>query len=319
MEIGPRHRVELLAIAAVDDVMLNATDGSGDVQDNQSVGLAGVRLRSQWSSRWSSNLVASYARSHIDAVVNGRTHVDGSDRSKEVEWRVRAEARRAVRRGGEVMLGAAMKHADLDFNLHANAFRNEYNVLVPALNAVFPYAFSDIALYAQARLPAFGRLEVTPGVRVDRAGATRQWYTSPRINAELGLTDAVRLRGALGIYRQSMPYIWIGSDVRNAQLDPVRSTQATGELLIRLPAHVAGVLSVFSKRYDGYPVDLAQPWRPLVSASSDYDSPFVGRLSDAGRVRAKGLDASASRVFARRFRTGLSYSFWRVQQVNNII
>jgi hypothetical protein len=311
--VSGRHRIEWLALGAVDDARVEGA-GSGAISDSQTVGLVGTSLRSQWSPRWTSGMFVSYGRSRIDAVVNGRTRVDGSDRSTEVEWRVRGELRRTLGADGAVMLGAAAKRAQLDFDLHAHAFRNDYNVVVPPLNATFPYNLTDGAAYGEARLPSTGRLQVTPAIRLDRAGTTGHVSWSPRINAELRVTDAIRARAAWGIYRQSIPYVWIGSDVRNAQLDPVRSAQAVVDVLARLPARIVATVSVFDKRYQGYPVDIAMPWRPLVSAAADYDSPFVGRLSDAGRVRARGLDATAARRIAHGVSVAGSYSLWRAEQ-----
>jgi hypothetical protein len=312
--LGGRHRLELLTVGAWDDVILEASDGTGDLHDNQSTALVGASLRSDWTPRWTSALYASCSRAFIDAILNGVNQVDGSDRSTEVEWRVRGEAYRKVGADGQFMAGAAAKHADLAFDLHADSFRNDYNALVPAFDAVFPYTFTDSAVYVEMRVPSIGGLQATPGVRADRSGTTGRWFASPRVNFTYPVNGRVQARGAWGIYQQSIPYIWIGSDVRNARLDPVRSAQAALGLSMRLPAAILVSIDAFDKRYSGYPVDVSEPWRVLVSASAEYESPFVGLLSDQGRVRARGVDTSVGTRFWRRLEMAVSYSYWHVEQ-----
>ena len=74
------------------------------------------------------------------------------------------------------------------------------------------------------------------------------------------------------------------------------------------------VVEGFDKRYTGYPVDPVAPARVLISALADFESPFVGALVGAGRVRARGVDTVASTRLAGRIDAGLGYSYWHVTQ-----
>ena len=317
--LSPAHRIELLGIGSMDDVIVTST-GSNAVRDNQTVTVFGVSLRSQWTPATTSALFASYARTGVDAEVGGANASDGSDRSTEVELRVRGEVRRRLGRDGELMAGVAMKHPDILFGLDAKGFRNTFDVYVSPLHAHFPYSFTDVGAYAELRLPSIARLRLTPGVRADRMGTTDRFYASPRVNGEYRISDAVRLTGAYGVYRQTLPYVWIGSDVRNASLDPVRSRQALAGMSLQLPGRARIVVEGFDKRYAGYPVDAStQWWHVLLDAAADYESPFVGQLAAAGRLLARGVDASISRSFAGRFDLGASYSYWRVSQQSSYV
>ncbi len=317
--LSPAHHVEILGIGSIDDVIVTSI-GSNAIRDNQAVSVFGASVRSQWTPGTTTAVFASYARTGVDAEVGGSTTADGSDRSTEVELRMRGEVRRRLGRDGELMAGVAMKHPDMLFGLDAKGFRNNFAVYVNPLHAHFPYSFTDAGTYAELRLPSLARLQLTPGIRVDRMGATRRFYTTPRINGQYRITGRVRLTGAYGVYRQTLPYVWIGSDVRNASLDPVRSRQALAGVSLQLPGRTRLVVEGFDKRYSGYPVDAAtQWWHVLVDAAADYESPFVGQLAGAGRILARGIDTSVGRRFANRLDLSASYSYWHVSQQSSYV
>jgi hypothetical protein len=314
--LSPAHRVEILGIASMDDVTVTSP-GSDVIHDDQSVTMFGLSLRSQWSARTTTAIVASYARTRVDAEVGGADSVDGSDHSTEIELRVRGELRRRIGRDGELMAGVAVKRPDLAFGLDAPGFHNLFGLWVNPLHAHFPYAFTDVGGYGEVRLPSSGRLQLTAGIRVDRMGTTNRVYASPRVGGEFRLSDAVRLTGAYGMFRQTLPYVWIGSDVRNASLDPVRSRQGLAGISVHLPGRAHLLVEGFDKRYLGYPVDAsAEWWHVLVDAAADYESPFVGRLAGNGRLFGHGIDSSITRRFADRFDLDASYSYWRVAQLS---
>lgn len=312
--LSPVHRIELLALGAVDDVVVNPNKPTDSLEDNQASALVGVSLHSQWSPATVSDLYVSYTRASIDGVMHGKSVDQGTDRSKEVELRARGELSRRVGGDGRAMVGLAMKQAHLRFDLAAKSFVTEYNLVREPVNAHFPYAFTDLAGYAELRLPTFARLQLTPGIRIDRKGTTDRLYASPRVNVAFRASERVRLTGAAGVYRQDIPYIWIGSDVRNASLDPVRSVQVLAGVSTRLPGLGELIVEGFDKRYSGYVVDPLEWWHVLVDAAADFESPFVGRLQADGTLHARGIDTSIGRRLHDRVVMNASYSWWRVTQ-----
>ena len=303
--LSPAHRVELLGVDAVDDVLVDSADPTHRLRDDQASALVGLSVRSQWTPRTSTAVFLGYTRMKIDAA--GDEH-GGVDRSTEIELRARGEVRHRLGADGEAAAGLAVKRADLRFDLDANGFRSPFNSYVAPVQSHFPYAFVDLAGYADLRLPIVARLQVTPGIRVDRQGTTNRIFASPRLNVEYRAREHLRLTGAVGVYRQSMTCIWIGSDVRNATLDPVRSLQTLAGLSARLPATVDLVVEAFDKRYTGYPVDSLEWWHALVDAAADFESPFVGLLRADGTVHARGVDTSVDKRLAGHVDVNASYS-----------
>jgi len=106
----------------------------------------------------------------------------------------------------------------------------------------------------------------------------------------------------------------MGSHPANRSLAPIRSVQATGGIDWSGPFGFKVLVEGFRKRYSGYPVDPAVPSRVLVSALADFESPFVGRVDPAGRLRAWGVDTGAARRLAQNLDLTLGYSFWHVSQ-----
>ncbi len=312
--LSGKHRLEFLGIAGMDDVFVTSS-GPDVVRDNQTVTMVGASLRSQWTAKTTTAVFLSYAGNHIDAEVGDSNGADGSDRSTEVEWRARAELRRGIGRDGALLAGVSMRRPDLRLGLDADGFHDQFGEAIAPLHSRFTYSYTDTAMYVEARAPSLGRLQLTSGVRVDGAGTTGHVFGSPRVNADYRLSEAAHVTGAYGVYRQSLPYVWIGSDIRNASLDPVRSRQALAGVSVRLPDGTRLALEGFDKRYDGYPVDSSnQWWHVLVNAASDYESPFVGRLVSEGHLLAHGVDATAARRVPNGIELNASYSYWRVAQ-----
>lgn len=315
LHLSGRHRLGMLGLAGWDSVVSRSKrDNFETLRGTIEIAVAGARLTSQWTESTSSRVSASLATTRIDFISRDRTKIDLSDQSRETELRVQADVRHTLGVAGEATAGMEVKRAFLKFDLDAAAFRNEYGNLVPALLARRRETLTDAAGYVELVSRIGSRLRTRAGVRVDRSGSTRKFYASPRIKAEYSLWTGLRLTGAWGVFRQSIPYIWIGSHPGNASLDPVRSTQVLAGADWQIGTHVRVAVEGFDKRYDGYPVDPAEPPRVMISAASDFESPFVGALVSAGRVRARGVDTAATAVLLRGLEAGVGYSWWRVRQ-----
>jgi hypothetical protein len=313
--LTPRHQLEVLGLGGQDNVVATSgQNGHRRLTDDQSVGMAGIALRSEWGPRTASQVTASYGLNAYDAILKDGDTTDFADRSREVELRLRAELGRRLWADAELLAGAALKRAYLSFELSEDPYRNEYGNLVPAVGTEGRVDFADGAVYTELAWPKFAALRATTGLRVDRSGTSGRIYVSPRMRADYQAGPSVRLTGAWGVYRQSIPYIWIGSHPANALLDPVWSRQIVGGAEVGSLAGARVLLGAFDKRYRGYPVDPTAPSHVLISAATDFESPFVGRLEPAGLVRARGIDASVTRSFGRAFATGVVYSYWRLAQ-----
>jgi hypothetical protein len=74
----------------------------------------------------------------------------------------------------------------------------------PTLTTINNYRDDDHSAsgYAQAVIRPTSRFSITPGARVDYWGPTGASTGSPWVTANFGVTDAMRIRGGAGVYRQ---------------------------------------------------------------------------------------------------------------------
>ena len=175
--------------------------------------------------------------------------------------------------------------------------------------------WTDVAGYAETVL-LFGPVRVDAGIRADHAGTTSEWYASPRARVEYRPGSRWRLMGTVGQYRQDIPAIWIGSNIENRLLDPVRCLGWTAGVEGAPWRGVQLSVEGFSKRYEGYPIDPSVPSRVLISAGADFESPLVGKLVPSGLVHADGVDTSLSQRIGRSLTIAIAYSYWDVSEYN---
>ena len=314
--IGERHALTVLALGVKDDVVVkDDTTGADEITGDELVGLAGVRVDSTWSARTSSVLTASIGTSEVDATAMDGAAVDAIDRGRDTELRARLDVRRARTPVGNLLVGAAIKAYRYDYDLYVNDLWTPYETVKRDLEAHDRRSFTDAAAYAEIEhtLPARGRL--LAGIRLDHWSAASVTAGSPRLKAEFVPAPYLRLVGYWGIYRQSVPYIWMASAPENAGLAPIVSQQFGAGFDAEPTRWLRVGVEAFDKRYENYPVDPAIPSRVLVSSSADFDSPFVGPLVSEGQVHATGIDTVAAVSAGPRLQVTANYSYWHVSQL----
>jgi len=315
-KVGDKHAFRFLGIGANDSVDIEDFNGGTDqINGTEWVGLAGVRLDSTWSDATASTVVASAGTSQIDAKSWNGTVVDGLDRGRDVDIRFRADLRRRHTWLGDVLAGVAVKAFTFDYELLAYGVWTPYSPSKQNISAKSRHSFADVAGYIESTVPFFGLGRVSAGVRVDRWGASSITTGSPRVKADYLLGRRARLVGHWGVYRQAVPYIWMASAPQNVSLAPIGSIQSGGgvNLEVRRGIHVG--IEGFNKQSRNYPVDRLAPGHVLVDAVADFESPFVGRLTSGGRVRARGVDSVVWASLGSHLQAAANYSYWRVSQM----
>ena len=314
--LSPRHRLHVLGLRSSDNLDVTwSTSGQKDLGGDQDLALVGVSLKSAWSPKtetlvsaaWSS---AEMTLSDVEQSVNSFTN-----HSLEHFLRARAEVRRTLTPAVSLLAGVAAKRSDLDYALQDGSYRNDWGILVPAVRSSWSDVWTDVAGYAETVL-LLGPVRVDAGIRAERAGTTSKWYASPRARVEYRPGSRWRLMGTVGEYRQDIPAIWIGSNIENRMLDPVRCLGWTAGFEGAPWRGVQLSVEGFSKRYEGYPIDPSVPSRVLISAGADFESPLVGKLVPSGLVHADGVDTSFSQLIGRSLTIAVGYSYWNVSEYN---
>jgi hypothetical protein len=314
--LSKRHRLHVLGLGTADTVDVSWSASSQDsMNGDQSLRVGGVSLTSAWTPKTETAVTASWASNELTLSEAQQTSTSFTNHSKEQFLRSRAEIRQVVAPHTRLLAGVAARRSSVDFDLQDGAYRNEWNIVVPAVRSSWHDEFVDVAAYGDASW-ALGPVGVNAGVRADHSGLTASWYLSPRARIEYRLGPRWRLMGSLGQYRQDIPNIWSGSNVANSLLDPVRCVLATAGVEAALWRGLMVTVEGFSKRYEGYPIDPSVPSRVLISAGADFESPLVGKLVPSGLVHANGVDLSLSQRFFRSVTLSVAYSYWDVSEYN---
>ena len=314
--IGERHRLTVLGLGSRDTASAHAEKaGDDEIAGEENVGLMGVRFDSAWSARSSSTLAASVSSIDVDVSVTDGPIVDALDKGRDLEFRLRADLRRKGTPAGDVLVGAAVKAYRYDYDLYVNDIWTPYETVNRDIAARDTRSFTDVAGYAEVERALPGRGRVLAGIRLDHWGAASVTAGSPRVKAEFVPARFLRVVGYWGIYRQGVPYIWMASAPGNAGLSPIVSQQVGGGFDVAPSPWLRLAVEGFGKRYRNYPVDPVVPSHVLVSSSAEFDSPYVGPLISAGRVRAHGIDSSVQLTPGSRFQLAANYSHWRVRQL----
>ncbi len=314
--LGASHSLSVLAMGGRDGIdVVSETDPTDKIVGDQKVGLVGLRLDSHWRPGTVSTLTLSAESSEMDVQSWRAGRTDGQDIATEAEFRARGEIRQHWSVVGDLAAGISIKRANLRFDLKADNMTTPFSRARRSIAAVNSLSFNDSAGYVELTRAFPLNIRATAGLRVDNWGESRQTRASPRLKAEWAARADVRVVGSWGVYRQGIPYIWIGSDIANRDLPPITSHQADLGLELGPWRRVRIAIDAFDKRYREYPVDQFEPARVMTVAAADFDIPFVSKLTSGGRVHARGLDIGVNLGPIRNVQAGLGYSYWRVSQV----
>ncbi|MCX6549560.1 MAG: TonB-dependent receptor [Acidobacteria bacterium] len=314
---GDRHAVTFLGIGTKDGVSIqDEATGANDLTGDEWIGMAGLRVDSQWSARTATSLSASIGTSEVDARAYDGTTVDAIDRGRDVDFRVRADMRRAGTPVGDILVGAAVKAYHYDYDLYVNDIWTPYEPVKRDLESSDRRSFADAAAYLEMARQFFaGRVRLLAGIRADHWSAASVTAASPRVKVEYAARRRIRVSGFWGTYRQSVPYIWMASAPENVSLPPIQSSQFGGGVDVDVRRWLRVGVEGFDKSYRNYPVDPVAPGRVLVSTAAEFDSPFVGPLVSGGQVHGSGIDSVAVLTPASRLQVTTNYSYWDVSQL----
>ncbi len=156
--------------------------------------------------------------------------------------------------------------------------------------------------YAQATWRITPQFSVTPGIRLDRYGITRETLASPRFSAKFQATSKIALTFATGIYRQPPSLFVLSLTPNNRNLKTQTATHVIGgiEWLVREDLRVR--VEAYQKNYDNL---IVQPLLPTQNFALD------GNHFNTGSGTARGFEISVLKALTGFFSGQASYSFLR--------
>ena len=177
----------------------------------------------------------------------------------------------------------------------------EFNA-APRSNRLRLDATTSAYAYAQATWRVAPRVSITPGVRLDRYGVTRETLASPRFAARIEAAPRLAFTFAAGVYRQPPSLFVLSLTPNNRSLKTQRAAHLVGgvEWLARESVRVR--FEAYRKSYDDLVV---QPLRPTQNFASD------GNYFNTGSGTAEGFEVSVQKALMGLFAGQASYGFTR--------
>lgn len=149
--------------------------------------------------------------------------------------------------------------------------------------------------YAQIAFTITNRFMISPQIRVDRYGLSKETVVSPRFSARYSITDRISANFSGGVYRQ-LPDVFDFTLAPGNSLKSQRADHFVAGLDYLALRDVRVRAELFEKRYRNIIV-------------RQYGS--VTALNDDGRGSARGVEVSAQKSLTGSFSGQLSYSFVR--------
>lgn len=148
--------------------------------------------------------------------------------------------------------------------------------------------------YAQLIWRPTAKFAVTPGVRLDRYGVSRQTQFSPRLSASYNLARNTTLRFAAGIYRQPATFFTLALAPQNRFLQTQRAAHFIGGIEWLALEDLRVRVEVFRKVYSNL---IVQPNRGMPV------------FQNTGEGAANGVEIAAQKSLGGRFAGEIAYSF----------
>ena len=219
---------------------------------------------------------------------------------KDMEFGIKEEFTASINPKLQLAAGGGFIYSKSDYSSFEKAglgfspLEEEY--LAPDRTSVFaPGGKVSSYAYAQLTWNPKARLAITPQIRIDRIGLTKETLASPRISARYTISEKLFLNAAAGIYRQT-PDVFNFTVSSNRNLKSQSATQVVGGFEWMATRDVRVRAEVFDKRYRRLVV---RPFNNFTSLTND------------GEGYARGLELSAQRSLTGNFSGQLSYSFVR--------
>lgn len=318
VDIDQNNKVTLLGIAALSQ--FNRTyeeaqdDGNsfGELQSLQTT--AGGNWRSIWSGSGFSNTSLSFSSTNSDEEFFRATNRELSYRNNYVEsaMTLRNLNTLELTKGQTLEFGIEAAREAMNYDMYIGPDTNGVGEITPALELMKEYTTGKGGAYFSHSWTPTEALTTTVGMRAEYFSVNGDVTFSPRASVLYRASDLLSLKGAFGIYHQTLPMALLAQDTRNEGLPSTRATHYVLGADYMLTDDTKLTVEGYVKQYSNLPLD---PQRPMVSVIDDAsgDSKFgnYGTLLANGEGRSHGVELLLQKKLAEDFYGLVSASYIR--------
>lgn len=327
-DLDERNKFTFLALGGIDDVKFSGGEeqnygthadlsGIDDVKNNQYQYLIGGTWKRLWEQRGYSFFTVShnlnYYFTDIDDSLGNKTY---KNVSSEAEYTAKTDATFLIRKDGQISFGAGGKLVGIHHEIFLKADTSRWanrttgSGIFPQLNYDKSIHSYKLWAYIQYTQWLFGRLTVTPGLRLDYFDYVDRGTTlSPRLAVRYYLTDRTSLNASYGLFFQTPAYIWLTTDDRNRQLKPMRADHYTLGVEHLVQDDLQLTVDLYRKEYTQYPVSGYTPSYILVNGGASGGAFIAGDLRSLGTGNVTGIEFFLQKKLTEDYYGTLSYAY----------
>jgi len=327
-DLDERNKFTFLVLGGIDDVKFSGVEkqnyganpdlsGIDKLKNNQYQYVMGGTWKRLWESRGYSFFTLShnlnYYLTDIDDSLGNKTYKNAST---EAEYSAKLDASFILTRDGQLSFGTGGKLVEIHHEIFLKADTSRWadrargTGIFPSLNYDKSIHSYKLWAYIQYTQWLFGRVTLTPGVRVDYFDYVDRGFTiSPRLAMRYYLTDRTSLNASYGIYFQTPAYIWLTTDERNRHLKPLRADHYIIGLEHLIQDDLRFTLDLYRKEYEQYPVSGYIPSYILVNGGASAGAFIAGDLRSVGTGYATGAELFLQKKLTENYYGTLSYAY----------
>ena len=226
---------------------------------------------------------------------------------RDSQFGIKEEATSAISKNLQLAFGGGFYFDRANYHTFENSARfyspleEEFNA-VPRANRLRLDTKLSAYAYGQTTWRITPQFSITPGIRLDRYGITRETLVSPRFSAKFQATPKIALTFATGIYRQPPSLFALSLTPNNRNLKTQTATHVIGGVEWLLREDLLVRFEAYRKSYDNL---IVQPLLPTQNFSLN------GNYFNTGSGTAKGFEISVQKALSGFFSGQASYSFTR--------
>lgn len=299
--IGPRDQLDVLAVAALDNVKyINDSadkrfDNSRVMGSDQNQVIGGVSWQHQFEKGYST---VTLGQSYVDynfLQSDSNLVTIFSNRSFEHESSLRGDFFFHPGQSTEVSMGVQAKTIRVASDLYLRPFGTRFG---DSLNLDAQYRTNGFKASAYAQVSqVMGKSRLTLGSRLDYFNLIGRFAFSPRVSYSVALSPTLNLNWSVGRYAQAPSYVWLAANEQNRDLKFVGVNQYIlgFDQTVRVDTKVS--IEGYVKQYFDYPASITRPYLVLANTGAGFggsDDGFasfgIDHLVSKGSGFARGIE-----------------------------
>lgn len=323
--LNPNNKLIVNGIYGNDNIFIENDEGEGgysrgaeNVDARYYQYAIGMTWRHLYSDKGFMKLTLSQALNHYNEYVWEDINTPVYDNfSTETERTIRAEWTFLPDKALEFNFGGNAKSIPVHLKQWADAdtiFQYRYDPSIPHWTYLGIYRAYDVwqtdfetttskaALFGQTKWHLLPRTTISAGLRWEYFDLIHQSAVDPRLGLSYSFNPGTQINLAYGQHHQSPAYIDVTANPANTDLQFKRTRQIVLGFERLLREDIRGTFEVYYKTYHDVPVFLAS------STSDPYDA-YYGRMINAGKGYAKGLEFFLQKKSSENYHFTISYSY----------